>query len=136
MTRYLLDSNALNALINNHAVLVSRAEEARARGSRLGTCEPVIAELYYGFEFSKSRDANIARLEKGLRLIRVWPFDRAAAKEYGRVAAQLRRRSRPMQVIDVMIAAIAMNLRNCTVVTTDSDLSAVQGLTTVNWAKE
>ena len=39
-----------------------------------------------------------------------------------------------MQTIDIQIAAIARTLRNCTVVTTESDLSAVPGLTVENWA--
>jgi tRNA(fMet)-specific endonuclease VapC len=38
-----------------------------------------------------------------------------------------------MQKIDLMIAAIALTLGNCTVVTTDSDLTAVPGLTVENW---
>jgi tRNA(fMet)-specific endonuclease VapC len=39
-----------------------------------------------------------------------------------------------MQQVDVMIAAIALTLGNCTVVTTDTDLDAVPGLDTENWA--
>jgi len=39
-----------------------------------------------------------------------------------------------MQPIDIMIAAVALTLGNCTVVTTDSDLSAVPGLAVENWA--
>jgi predicted nucleic acid-binding protein len=35
---------------------------------------------------------------------------------------------------DMMIAAIALALGNCTVVTMDTDLSAVPGLTVENWA--
>jgi tRNA(fMet)-specific endonuclease VapC len=63
----------------------------------------------------------------------VWPFDLAAAKEFGRLQAFLRRTGRPMQEIDVMIAAIALTLGNCTVVTSDSDLLAVPGLAVENW---
>jgi len=40
---------------------------------------------------------------------------------------------RPMQTIDIMAAAIAISLGNCTVVTTDSDLLAVPGLSVENW---
>jgi len=40
---------------------------------------------------------------------------------------------RPIGVIDSMIAAIAMTLGNCRVVSTDSDLLAVPGLTVENW---
>lgn len=63
-----------------------------------------------------------------------WPFERRAAEEYGRIAAELRRIGRPMQAIDIQVAAIAMSLGNCTVVTKDGDLSAVQGLDVANWA--
>jgi len=35
---------------------------------------------------------------------------------------------------DIQIAAIALSLGNCTVVTTDSDLSVVQGLSVESWA--
>ena len=62
-----------------------------------------------------------------------WPFDRLAAEEYGRLAADLKRGGRPMQQIDVQIAAIALSLANCTVVSADSDLFAVPGLTVENW---
>ena len=41
---------------------------------------------------------------------------------------------RYMQQIDVQIAAIALTLGNCTVVTMDSDLAAVPGLAVENWA--
>jgi tRNA(fMet)-specific endonuclease VapC len=38
-----------------------------------------------------------------------------------------------MQQIDIMIAAIACELRNCVVVSSDSDLSAIPGLRVENW---
>jgi len=133
MNRYLLDSNAVNALADQRQPAIQRAAEARGRGDRIGTCEPVIADLYYGLEFSSSRAENLVRLERTLSRLSSWPFDRQAAREYGRLAADLRRRGRPMQVIDMMLAAIALNLPNCVVVTTDSDLSAVPGLPVVNW---
>jgi tRNA(fMet)-specific endonuclease VapC len=39
-----------------------------------------------------------------------------------------------MQIVDMQLAAIALSLGNCTVVTTDSDLAAVPGLSVENWA--
>jgi tRNA(fMet)-specific endonuclease VapC len=39
-----------------------------------------------------------------------------------------------MQIPDIQMAAIALALGSCTVVTTDSDLSAVPGLAVENWA--
>jgi tRNA(fMet)-specific endonuclease VapC len=38
-----------------------------------------------------------------------------------------------MQQIHIMIAAVARSLGNCTVVSDDSDLSAIPGLSVENW---
>jgi tRNA(fMet)-specific endonuclease VapC len=38
-----------------------------------------------------------------------------------------------MQVVDIMLAAIALTVGDCVVVTTDSDLAAVAGLAVENW---
>ena len=70
---------------------------------------------------------------KGLTL---WPFDRDAAYEYGRIHAALVAKGRPMQSIDIQLAAIALTLGNTIVVTTDGDLSAIDGLAVENWAAE
>jgi len=134
MRRYLLDANALNLFVDHRQPFMQRMREARQRGDRIGTCEPVVAEMFYGLEFSASRAENMVRLERGLSQIRSWPFDRAAAREYGRVAADLKRIGRKMQVVDMMIAAIGFSLGNTVVITTDSDLSAVPGLMVENWA--
>jgi tRNA(fMet)-specific endonuclease VapC len=64
----------------------------------------------------------------------VWPYDEVAARRFGEIFAELRRLGRPMQQIDVQIAAIALTLGNCTVVTKDSDLRAVPGLTVEDWS--
>jgi tRNA(fMet)-specific endonuclease VapC len=40
-----------------------------------------------------------------------------------------------MQQIDIQIAAVALSLGNCTVVSGDSDLSAVPGLTVEKWSE-
>jgi tRNA(fMet)-specific endonuclease VapC len=64
----------------------------------------------------------------------VWPLTEPAAEEYGRIAAELRQLGRPIGQIDMLIAAIALSLGKTTVVSVDTDLSAVPGLTVENWA--
>ena len=86
-----------------------------------------------GIERAQNRDRNLQRLRLALASLRVWPFDQDAAFEYGRIYGQLAALGRPIGVVDMMVAAIAMKLSNCTVVTTDSDLHAVPGLTVENW---
>lgn len=134
MRRYLLDTNSASHLINHRKGVQERAREAKRGGAVIGTGMPVVGELVYGVEYSVTRDENLPALRRGLRRLVLWPFDRAAAFEYGRIRADLRRAGRPMQDIDIMIAAIAKTLGNCTVVSSDSDLLAVPGLTVENWA--
>ena len=108
----------------------------RLRGDRIGTCEPVVAELFYGLEFSSSRDKNTIRLNRALSQLRSWPFDRAAARKFARVAADLNRGGMNIQVVDMMIAAIALSLGNTTVVTSDTDLLRIPSLAVENWREE
>src|SRR5262249_9576105 len=120
--------------INHRLGVFERARQEVARGNRVGICVPVLGELYFGVENSASRDRNLQRLIVALSAWTVWPFSEQAAREYGRLAAELNRRGRPMQQVDIQIAAVALSLGNCTVVSKDSDLAAVPGLTVENWA--
>jgi tRNA(fMet)-specific endonuclease VapC len=104
-----------------------------AAGHRVGTCVPVLAEIVSGIERSSSRDRNLHALHTALSTLRVWPFDLNTAFQYGRIHAELMRTGRPMQTIDIMLAAVALTLGNCTVVSTDSDLAAIPGLDVENW---
>jgi tRNA(fMet)-specific endonuclease VapC len=134
MTRFLLDTGIAGDFINNRGVVRQRALDEVRRGNRVGIGVPVLAELYFGVENSATRDRNLRLLRAALRYFTVWPFTNDAAEEYGRLAAELLRIGRPMQQIDIQIAAIALTLGNCTVVSSDSDLTAVPGLTVENWA--
>jgi tRNA(fMet)-specific endonuclease VapC len=90
--------------------------------------------LAYRVESSPNRERNMQRLHLALATWKLWPVTQAAAFEYGRIAAELQRIGRPIGQKDMLIAAIALNLGNSTVLTMDTDLSAVPGLTVENWA--
>jgi tRNA(fMet)-specific endonuclease VapC len=134
MRRYLLDTGIAGDYLRRRNNVYQRAREEAARGHRIGICVPVLGELWYGVENSASRDRNAERLRRMLPDLVVWPFDISAAEEFGRIATELRRLGRPMQQIDIQIAAIARSLGNTTIVSTDRDLVAVPGLTVENWA--
>jgi tRNA(fMet)-specific endonuclease VapC len=134
MRRYLLDTGIAGDFINSRHGVRARAQGEVRRGDRVGICVPVRGELHYGAENSATRERNLQLLAVALGTLRVWPFTNEAAEEFGRLAAELRRIGRPMQQIDIQIAAIAITLGNCTVVTSDSDLAPVPGLSTENWA--
>jgi tRNA(fMet)-specific endonuclease VapC len=133
MRRYLFDSNALNAFCNRREPFFTRAKAAVSRGDRLGTCEPVIGELYAGLEFSASKDANLILLSRTLPQLSSWPYDRTAARQFARIYADLIRRGQIIQIIDIQLAAIALAIGNTTVVSTDTDLLRITGLSVENW---
>lgn len=131
--RFLLDTNALSDFINHRRGVRERAFRMIRLGYRIGTTPPVISELMDGICRSQSEEYNRQRARHGLTRLTVWPSDLVAADEFGRLSAELTRIGRPMQTVDIQLAAVALIL-GCTVVTTDSDLSAVPGLSVENWA--
>jgi tRNA(fMet)-specific endonuclease VapC len=134
LKRFLLDTGFAQDFIHRRTMVLDRVDQERRRGNRIGICVPVLGELWSGIECSSTRDRNADRLRHALSRLVVWPYAPDAAAEFGRIFAELRRIGRPMQQVDMMIAGIARTLGDCTVVTTDTDLSAVPGLVVENWA--
>ena len=133
--RYLLDTGIAQEFIGRNAKVVQRVDGAQRAGNRIGICTPVLGELWSGVEGSISRDRNLHRLRLALSRLVIWPYTNEAVEQFGRVFAELRRIGRPMQQIDIMVAAIAFALGNCTVVSKDTDLAAISGLEVENWAE-
>jgi tRNA(fMet)-specific endonuclease VapC len=133
MTRYLLDTNAVGDWMNHRRGVDVRAREAKQRGAILGTCEPVVAELFFGAENSASRDDNLVQLRRALRGLKCWPLSRAASEEFGRLMTGFKRAGKTIGPIDVLIAAIARTLPDCVVVSQDGDMNVIPGLSVENW---
>lgn len=133
MRKFILDSGIVGAYMNRRGRIFEKLQAEVQSGVRIGTCVPVVAEIASGIELSASRNRNMEIFQRNLRSLIVWPFDERAAFIYGVLFAELRRKGRPMQSIDIMLAAVALNLPNCTVVTTDSDLHAIPNLKVETW---
>jgi tRNA(fMet)-specific endonuclease VapC len=136
MRRYLLDTGIAQDFIDHRHGILERVDAERHAGNRIGICTPVLGEPWSGVEGSATRDRNLQRLRHALSRFVVWPYTNEAAEEFGRIFAELRHIGRPMQQIDIMIAAVARSLGNCTIVTTDSDLAAVPWVTVENWVQK
>ena len=134
MKRYLLDTGIMGDFINRRLGVAEKVDEARLRGDRVGTCWPVVGELWFGIERSATLELNRDRLIRALSRLPKWPFEDAAARKFGRLNQELKSIGRVMSVVDIQLAAIAFALGNCTVVSKDSDLSAIPGLDVENWA--
>jgi tRNA(fMet)-specific endonuclease VapC len=133
MRRYLLDTNMMGDFIDQRRGIDPRVDEVRRRGDRIVTCLPVVAELFAGVEGSETRERNRQRLIRALGRVPAWPFDRAAAEEFGRIDAALRRLGRLIGKVDIQIAAIAISMGDTTVVSADRDFDVVPGLAVENW---
>jgi tRNA(fMet)-specific endonuclease VapC len=131
--RFLLDTGPAFDFLFQRRNVQERMEAARRGGARVGICGPVLGEIVGGLEGSDSRSVSWAIARRRLGKFLCWPYDSSAAYEYGRIYSVLKRLGRPMQQIDIQIAAIAMTLGNCTVVTSDGDLAAVPGLSVEVW---
>lgn len=133
MKRILLDSGILSDYVNRRRGIPEKLRNHAQLGIRIGTCIPVLAEIVAGIEASASRDRNMVALVAALQTISVWPFDQSCAFRYGQIFAELRRKGRPMQVVDMMVASVAFSIGDCRIVTTDSDLLAIEGLDVEVW---
>lgn len=135
MRRYLLDAGPAQDCIFHRLGLHERVAEVRQQGHRVGISLPGLGEILGGMELSDNRDESLKIVRRTLKMFVLWPFDTIAAGEYGKIYAHLRRIGRPIQQIDMQIAAIARTLKNCTVVSYDTDLSFVPGLVVEDWRR-
>jgi tRNA(fMet)-specific endonuclease VapC len=135
MRRYLLDTGIAADWVFRRMGVRERAETQAKTRSRVGICTPVLGELWAGVEHSKTHRWNRQRLIRALVGLVVWPYDERAAEEFGRIYAHLRHFGRMIQQIDIQIAAVALTLGNCTVVTKDRDFQAIPNLDIEDWSK-
>jgi len=105
MSRYLLDTGPAQRFIDNDAVVRRAIDERRQRGNTIGICVPVLGELWSGVEGSVTRERNRKVLHHSLSRFVLWPYDKPAAEEFGRIFTALRKLGRPIQQIDIQIAA-------------------------------
>jgi tRNA(fMet)-specific endonuclease VapC len=134
MKRYLLDTKPAQDFNYEVNGIRERVNTERLRGNRIGICTPVLGELWAGATGSMNRERSLKRLLNGISRLIVWPYDSFAAEMYGRLFTQLKQAGRPMQQIDIQIAAIAFTLGNCTVISEDSDFAAIPGLSIERWS--
>jgi tRNA(fMet)-specific endonuclease VapC len=133
--RYLLDASPAQDFVLHRNPAYDRLLRAIRSGIEIGVCYPTLGELRGGFEASDSRERNLKALAASFGRLYRWPFSLEAVQKYGELFATLRRLGRPIGRIDMQVAAVALAMGQTTVITHDSDLSAVPGLSVENWLK-
>jgi tRNA(fMet)-specific endonuclease VapC len=133
MPTYLLDTNQLSQAVTVGTVVRERVMEMRALGRVIGICAPVLCELEVGIRQVRDADQFRVNLKRLLARVRIWPIEAVTATFYGEIYGDLRRRGRALSQVDMMLAALARQMR-LTLVTFDRDFEALPDIPTENWA--
>lgn len=131
--RYMLDTNIVAFAKNNRPEVVLERMRRFDPGD-LCVSAITLAELEYGVFNSSNPERNQLALTLFLANIDVIPFDDAAAVEYGRIRADLRRKGTPIGANDLLIAAHAKSLGMTLVTNNTREFSRVEGLAIEDWA--
>ncbi|WP_376984725.1 type II toxin-antitoxin system VapC family toxin [Bosea sp. R86505] len=126
---YLLDTNAITALMRGH-----NAVRERIRGSDIGDIalsSIVMHEYYYGAFFGSRTDDTLSRAE-ALPFARL-DFTDADARSAGRIRAALRARGTPIGPYDVLIAGQALARGLVLVTNNTAEFARVDGLRVEDW---
>ncbi len=129
---YLLDTNHIGHAVTPGSIVRQRITELRLAGSRVGTCVPVLCEIEAGLQQVRQAQLYRLNLDRLLRQVRVWPLDNQTAIEFGIIHNDLKRRGRVLSQVDMMLAALARQMK-LTLVTTDQDFAALPDVFSENW---
>jgi tRNA(fMet)-specific endonuclease VapC len=133
---YILDTNAVSALMKSHAAVVERL--AGTAPADVAIPQPVLAEIAFGIERlpqSKRRAALQARFELICSELPRAEWTDAVSQAYGRIKALLERRGTRIEDFDAAIAAHALAV-DATLVTANLDqMTRVPGLRVEDWSR-
>lgn len=127
---YLLDTNICVALLKQNPLAV---EQFNAKASLCYLSTIVVAELYKGVYYSQKLQQNLNVLEQFLRLMPIVEFNQSAAKEFGKIQAELRRIGKPTGEIDAVIAAVARSRQDILVTNNTRHFINIPNLQLENW---
>ena len=133
---YVLDTNAVSALMKGHAAFVERL--AAQTPADIAVPQPVIAEIAFGIErLPRSRRRSVLQSRFDLicsELPRAEWTD-AISQAYGRIKAALERRGSRIEDFDAAIAAHAV-ANDAVLVTANRDhMARVPGLQIEDWSQ-
>jgi tRNA(fMet)-specific endonuclease VapC len=128
--RYLLDANAVIALLNDTTSPIARRIRRYAPRA-IGVSAVVVHELYYGAFKSQRVEKNVARVNA--LQFPVLEFDQDDARQAGEIRAHLASKGTPIGPYDVLIAGQA-KARKLTLVTHNTtEFTRVPGLKVEDW---
>lgn len=131
--KYMLDTNIIAYAKNNRPESVLK-RLMQYRPEDICISSITLAELEYGVYNSSKPEQNQLALMTFLAGIIVVPFDSDAAREYGIIRADLKRKGTLIGANDFLIAAHAKSLDITLVTNNTREFERVEGLKLENWA--
>ena len=122
-----LDTSFLVDILRNAPRAVELLVEIEGKEPTLLVAAPTVMELWEGALGSKASEKEKARVDALLTSVNVLYLDVRAAKRAAELDFELSGKGTPLELQDIMIAAIAM-ANGETVVTKDSDYARIPGL--------
>ena len=132
MARYMLDTNACIAVINNKPPAV-RIRLTEVDPIEVAISEIVRYELAFGVCNSSIPEKNQANLTHFLRYVQVLEWTEAQSLAAAQIRCDLARAGRPIAHYDTLIAAHARSLDTCLVTNNTREFSRVSGLQVEDW---
>ena len=128
--KYMLDTDSVSYAIRGQGSVGARILEHKP--SELCISSITLGELRYGAHKVESKKLH-KHIDTFTASIAPQDFDSDAADEYGRLAAELRKRGTPIGAFDTMIAAHAIASKLILVTNYGKHFGKVSGLKTENW---
>jgi len=133
--KYMLDTNICIYIIKRKPTSVlEKMNEHLSDGFCISSI--TLAELKHGVFASKSVEKNNIALHQFLSIIDVVNFDDEAALEYGKIAADLKRKGTPIGPMDTLIAAHARVVDKILVTNNTKEFERVPNLKIENWVAD
>ena len=134
---YMLDTNII-IFSMRHPDSACAAELTGHLGKDVCISAVTYAEPVYGIENSSKPEQNRTAVQIILSGIRILPFDMAAAEDFGRLLAELKKSGsyQPAHDRDRMIAAHARSRGDTLVTDNIKDFQDVKGLLVMTWRTE
>ncbi len=129
---HILDTNiCIHAIKKKSQSVLENLKKNRFSGISISSI--TLAELEHGVANSMYPERNAVALMEFLSLVNVMPFDEFAAKEYGVIKTDLKKRNCIIGPLDTLIAAHARSLNLILVTNNTKEFSRVQGLNLEDW---
>jgi tRNA(fMet)-specific endonuclease VapC len=133
MTRYMLDTNAVSAVLEGNRALDRHLQDLPPGSWCISAVTR--AELRYGVALRPEATRLASVVDAFLAVARTEAWDARAADKHGALRAALTARGQRIGDFDEMIAAHALALEATLVTDNVRHFSRVRGLATVNWLR-